>query len=201
MSIDDVAQRASVGKGTIYLHWKTREALFWAVLQRETLRLLRRLITDLADDADLAMPPRLIRRIFLELDDRPLVRALLLSDDDVLGSLAADPAVVAAQREMTGMANYLELLHSRGLLRRELSVDGASHLLDCVVRGFFTGAESGQATVPLSDQADLLAYTLSNSLVVAEGAPPDAVADLGRSVIDLFTAITDVQRRQLQAAY
>ena len=44
VSIDDVATRAGVGKGTIYLHWRTREALFWAVLQRETLQLLEQLI-------------------------------------------------------------------------------------------------------------------------------------------------------------
>jgi AcrR family transcriptional regulator len=201
VSVDDVAQQASVGKGTIYLHWKTREALFWAVLQRETLLLLQRLIADLATDPGLAMPPRLIRRIFLEVDERPLVRALLLSDEEVLGSLAADPEVVAAQREMTGMANYLELLNSRGLLRPGLSVEGASHLLDCVVHGFFTGAGSGRTSVPLLDQADLLAYVLSRSLVPDEPVSPDLVADLCRSVIDLFTAITDVQRRQLQDAY
>lgn len=28
VTIDDVARRAGVGKGTVYLHWKTREALF-----------------------------------------------------------------------------------------------------------------------------------------------------------------------------
>ncbi|WP_234322969.1 helix-turn-helix domain-containing protein, partial [Streptomyces sp. NRRL S-350] len=29
VTIDDVASRAGIGKGTVYLHWKTREALFW----------------------------------------------------------------------------------------------------------------------------------------------------------------------------
>jgi AcrR family transcriptional regulator len=201
VSIDDVAQRASVGKGTVYLHWKTREALFWSVLQRETLRLLQRLVADLAADADLAMPPQLIRRIFLELDHRPLVRALLLSDNGILGHLASDPTVVAAQREMTGMANYLELLHHRGLLRPELSVAGASHLFECVVHGFFAATTSSRASVPLLDQADLLAYTLSHTLIADEPASQDTVADLNRSVITLFTAITDVQSRQLQDAY
>jgi AcrR family transcriptional regulator len=75
VSVDDVATRAGVGKGTIYLHWRTREALFWAVLQRETLRLLEQLIADLAADAELALPQRLIGRLFIELDGRPLVRA------------------------------------------------------------------------------------------------------------------------------
>ena len=44
VTIDDVAAGAAVGKGTIYLHWRTREALFWAALQRETMRLLEKIL-------------------------------------------------------------------------------------------------------------------------------------------------------------
>src|SRR5579884_3269032 len=34
-TIDDIAKQAGVAKGTIYLHWKTREELFLALLTRE----------------------------------------------------------------------------------------------------------------------------------------------------------------------
>jgi AcrR family transcriptional regulator len=200
VSIDDVATRAGVGKGTIYLHWRTREALFWAVLQRETLQLLERLIADLAADAELALPQRLISRIFVELDGRPLVRALLMSDKDVLGALTADESVVAAQREMTGQPDYLQLLRDQGLLRPELSVEAAGHLLNCVIQGFFAGAETADPP-PLPDQAKLLAFVLSRSLAAEEPPTRGQVAALGGSVIELFTAITDVQWRQLQQAY
>src|SRR5512133_3371714 len=36
-TIDDIARQAGVAKGTIYLHWKTREALFAALMTREKL--------------------------------------------------------------------------------------------------------------------------------------------------------------------
>jgi AcrR family transcriptional regulator len=200
VSIDDVATRAEVGKGTIYLHWRTREALFWAVLQRETLQLLERLIADLVADAELALPQRLISRIFVELDDRPLVRALLMSDRDVLGALTADESVAAAQREMTGQPDYLQLLRDQGLLRPELSVEEAGHVLNCVIQGFFAGAGTA-GSLPLADQAELLAFVLSRSLAAEASPTPGQVAALGGAVIELFTAITDVQRRQLQRAY
>ena len=200
VSIDDVAARAGVGKGTIYLHWRTREALFWAVLQREALRLLEQLIADLAADAELALPKRLISRLFVELDGRPLVRAVLMSDRDVLGALTADESVVAAQQEMTGQPDYLQLLRDQGLLRPELSVEAAGHLLNCVIHGFFAGAEAADPP-PLAEQAALLAFVLSRSLTAEEPPTPGQVAALGESVIELFTAITDVQRRQLSQAY
>ncbi|HEX5414643.1 MAG TPA: helix-turn-helix domain-containing protein, partial [Chloroflexota bacterium] len=36
-TIDDIARQAGVAKGTIYLHWKTREDLFAALVRREKL--------------------------------------------------------------------------------------------------------------------------------------------------------------------
>jgi AcrR family transcriptional regulator len=199
VSIDDVAARAGVGKGTIYLHWRTREALFWAVLQREALGLLERLTADLAADPELALPQRLIPRIFLELDGRPLVRALLMSDREVLGSLTADEAVAAAQKEMTGQPDYLRLVSAQGLLRPGLSAGAAGHVLNCVIHGFFAGPET--ADPPLQEQADLLAFVLSRTLAADEPPSKSQVSALSRGVTGLFTAITDVQRRQLQQAY
>src|SRR3954469_24682934 len=38
-TIDDIARQAGVAKGTIYLHWNTREDLFSALMQRERLAL------------------------------------------------------------------------------------------------------------------------------------------------------------------
>lgn len=39
-TIDDIARQAGVAKGTIYLHWKTRDALFVALLRRERVATL-----------------------------------------------------------------------------------------------------------------------------------------------------------------
>src|SRR6266568_3546350 len=38
-TIDDIARQAGVAKGTIYLHWKTREELFAALITREKLEM------------------------------------------------------------------------------------------------------------------------------------------------------------------
>jgi AcrR family transcriptional regulator len=202
VTIDDVATGAGIGKGTIYLHWKTREALFWAVLQRDAARLLEQILARLAEDPGLALPSRLMRAIFVEVARRPLVRALLLSDAEVLGALATDTAVAAAQRELGGNQNYLELLRQQHLLRPDLTVAAAGVILSGVMRGFFAGQDAGQdAGAPLTEQADLLADVLHRSLEIEGEPPPDAVAALAARVSELFTAIVTVQRSQLQRAY
>jgi AcrR family transcriptional regulator len=206
VSIDDVAARARVGKGTVYLHWKTREALFWAALQRETMRLLDDLVNQLGEDAGLAVPHRLMRVIFVEVLRRPLVRAVLLSDPEVLGALAADDSVAAAQRELAGNPDYLELLAGHGLLRPGLTAASAGHILGSVMRGFFfdqdADTRSGHGQVlPAGQRADLLAEVLARTLEIDAPVPADAVAALSAEVIELFRAITGVQRAQLERAY
>lgn len=200
VTIDDVAAGAGIGKGTIYLHWKTREALFWAVLQRDAARLLEQILARLTEDPGLALPSRLMRTIFVEVARRPLVRALLLSDAEVLGALATDTAVAAAQRELGGNQNYLELLRQQHLLRPDLTVAAAGVILGGVMRGFFADQDA-DAAVPLNEQADLLADVLHRSLEIEGEPPPGAVAALAARVSELFTAIVTVQRSQLQRAY
>jgi len=49
-TVDDVAREGGVAKGRIYLHWKTREDLFTALMKREYIRMAegfqQRLATD-----------------------------------------------------------------------------------------------------------------------------------------------------------
>jgi AcrR family transcriptional regulator len=206
VSIEDVAAAAGVGKGTVYLHWATREALFWAVLQREAMRLLDDLTARLSEDPGLALPHRLMPAIFTEVQRRPLVRALLLSDAEVLGALAADDSVAAAQRELAGNPDYLDLLATRELLRPGLAASSAGHILGSVMRGFFAAqdadASSGHGTgLPADQRADLLADVLTRTLETDGPAPPGAVAALSAEVADLFRNITTVQRAQLERAY
>jgi AcrR family transcriptional regulator len=200
VTIDDVAAGAGVGKGTIYLHWKTREALFWAVLLRDAMRLLEEVLADLARDPGLALPGRLMRAIFIEVSRRPLVRALLLSDPEVLGALAKDRAVAAAQRELAGNENYLELVSEQRLLRPGLTPAAAGYVLGSVMRGFFGDAD-GTGGLGVAERGDLLADVLRRALETGEAPPAAAVTRLAARVTELFTAIVTTQRAQLERAY
>jgi AcrR family transcriptional regulator len=206
VSIDDVAARAGIGKGTIYLHWNTREGLFWAALQREAMRMIDDLVARLGEDAGLALPHRLMPAIFVQVVRRPLVKAMLLADAEILGALAMDDSVAEAQRELAGNPDYLVLLAGNGLLRAGLTPALAGHILSSVMRGFFieedADAGSGQDRVLSADQrGDLLAEVLARTLEIEAPGPAGAVAAFSAEVIGLFGAITSSQRAQLERAY
>jgi AcrR family transcriptional regulator len=69
LTMDDVAAQADIGKGTIYLHWKTREALFEAVMERKLHEMIKELEDGVRADPYNALPHRLGRLYFQIITD------------------------------------------------------------------------------------------------------------------------------------
>src|SRR5437764_7791489 len=101
-TIDDIARQAGVAKGTIYLHWKTREALFMALLTREYLTVIEEFRQHVLSDPENVTLHGLTRQAILLTMSRPLIKAMLLGDTDMLGELTrreyTDPTSVTQRR-------------------------------------------------------------------------------------------------------
>lgn len=94
-TVADVAQRAHVGKGTVYLYWPTKEDLLIGLIGRGFLGLLDDLIQTLTAQPDLARPSQFCPLMLEIATGKPLVAALQSQDEDLLGVLARDPRSVA----------------------------------------------------------------------------------------------------------
>ncbi|MFI6600310.1 TetR/AcrR family transcriptional regulator [Nonomuraea sp. NPDC050536] len=132
-TIDDVAKQADVAKGTIYLHWKTRDELFAALLRRERVRMLA--------EVRQARPQTLRELLVLlttELLRRPLMRAMLVSDAQVLGKLARQRQSDGTSSPALGEAfeDYLGELVGLGVLRADLTPGEHALVLSSTVYGF-----------------------------------------------------------------
>jgi len=170
VTIDDVAQRAEVGKGTVYLHWRTREELFGAVLGRELAQALDEVAEGLLADPGSWQLHRLTRTLFLVLTRRPLLTALIRSDPEVLGKFARGRAAERARRRAMTLGEYLGLLSAHGQLREDLPADDLSLAFISVWMGFILFDPAGESNAggsaamavndPLERRADLLAATV-----------------------------------------
>jgi AcrR family transcriptional regulator len=166
-TIDDVARQAGVAKGTIYLHWKTREDLFAALMRRERLALAEDLKQRLEQDPTGATLHGLLKQSALALIQRPLLKATLVRDLDVLGKLAHGEHSSAAYTErLAGLKTYLEFLRDHGLVRTDLSPRAQIYIVSAIFMGFFIVAPLMPDGLTLSDEeiADLLAETVHRTL-------------------------------------
>jgi AcrR family transcriptional regulator len=160
--IDEVAKRSGVGKGTVYLHWRTREQMLSAVGTRETAEMIDAVAAAIRADPQEVMPHRLMRRIFLEAMHRHVLRAIYTQDIDTMDALVADSAQRSVGANFAGWREYLAILHEHGLLGEDLRPEDVHYPLTASVFGFFAAEPMlpDELRLSLDEKADQLANTL-----------------------------------------
>ncbi|MET7338592.1 helix-turn-helix domain-containing protein [Nonomuraea sp. NPDC005650] len=193
VTIDDVAAGAGIGKGTVYLHWKTRELLFGAVFAREVLRAMDELRRALREDPRACLLHRFARTYFLAIADRPLLHRFLLDDPDLVGKLAGSPDPGRDERHGAMARDYLGLLAGHGLLRDDMEVDELGYAYQATFEGFLraAGASDGRER-----QADLLARTVRRAFESEPAVSDATLKDVAAAVVTLLGDLIDADRAE-----
>ncbi|MCX4757089.1 TetR/AcrR family transcriptional regulator [Kitasatospora purpeofusca] len=198
VSIDDVAAGAAIGKGTVYLHWKTREQLFGAVFAREILAAVDELRRALRRDPENCLLHRFARTYFLAVDDRPLLRGFLLNDPDLLGRLTDAPDTGRDERHGATAYRHLELLAAHGLLRDDLDLGEIAYAYQATFEGFL---RAGPTALDTGQRADLLARTVRRAfetgLAPTGAAPADGTLPaIAAATAALLDDLVDADRAE-----
>jgi AcrR family transcriptional regulator len=193
VSIDDVAAGVGIGKGTVYLHWKTREQLFSAVFAREVLHAMEELRQALRNDPRTCLLHNFARVYFLAIVNRPLLRGFLLDDPTLLGKLANSADAARDDRHGAMARDYLGLLAQHGLLRDDLSVDEIGYAYQATFEGFLR-AESTTPTGGQQQPADLLAHTIHRAFESESEIHEATLRDLADATVALLEGLMGADR-------
>ena len=211
VTIDEVARQAGIGKGTVYLHFPTKEALFLAVLLRTHRAVTSRMVARMEADPTEVLPGRTVRWVYVDIAEHPVTRPLYLGDSEVVGRLVHESVgtmdEVTRRKQEVGHA-WFGLLREAGLVRTDRTVDEQLYTISAISTGFYfldtlpvPGAPTERAA-----RAELLGQAVSAAVEVpadpegpaarggAAGIAP-AVAELYRSLID---HIDEEWRRRLR---
>jgi AcrR family transcriptional regulator len=202
VTIDDIAQHAEIGKGTVYLHWRTRDELFGAVFEREVLAAVDDLLAALGVDPLAWLPHRLARSYFLAIMGRPLLRGLFLGDAEMLGRLARRRNDKREMRHQLVSRTYVELLAESGVLHRDLSTDAIAYGLLATLEGFIRSESSAdqQHSFDLQERSELLALIVRRAFETGQSVSPAAAKAIAARVIGLFTGLAEADRAELDLA-
>ena len=141
-TIDDIARLAGVAKGTIYLHWKTREDLFLALMRREYVRLVEDIQQRIAGDPEGGTLYGITKHSMLATLKSPLMKAVLLRDTDLLGEWTRNEVASETYSQQIGQSFALiELYRSYGVVRDDLDVRKLVYMLDAITMGFLVVEE------------------------------------------------------------
>lgn len=185
LTMDDVANAAGVGKGTIYLHWKTREALFQAVLSREVVALMDVLRRAIERDQRNALPYRLGGIYFKTIMQRPLVRAVFRMDREVLGKLYLLEQQRESRLKLTRL-EFLRFLQDMGVMRQDVPTEDLSYVFRTVLVGFFLADPYSEEQPALERKAELVSMLLQGAIGVREEPSDEVVAAIAERELELL---------------
>lgn len=166
VTIEDVARRAKIGKGTVYLHWRTKDDLFLALMARESTRMVEDVAARLRADPEEALPHRIMRVTYLAALHQPLLMAVATGDTEVLGRLTDsglnDIGVATTDQ-------FFDVLTDYGLLRDD--VPNLQYAMRGAAGGFYI-LDQMYPSIELDEnaRADALAHVIRASFEPAK--PP-----------------------------
>jgi AcrR family transcriptional regulator len=188
-TVDDIARQAEVGKGTIYLHWRTREDLFQALLMRERVAMGQALMQRMERDPAEIQLHRLLHAILLLVESRPLVQMVFTGQSDLWGGLIRSQSGRAVQaQKMVVSAEYLDVLRRHTLLYTDLSLEKQLYAVNATVAGFFlvNPLLGDQDQLTSEERANLLAATVRGAFGPRTDPSMEMVHDAAPLVIQLF---------------
>ena len=200
-TIDDVARRASVAKGTIYLHWNSREELFAALLRWDRADLVDAVRQQLREDLAAATLPGLVSHLAREIHRRPLLEAALMQDSEVLGKLVQRRRTSGTAGEIVEpFEKYLDTLREHGMARADLSAQDHLTLLATVLYGSVAATRMlPQAfRVPDERQGELLDDTFERLLVTDRAPSEAALAACATATYEYVDRAHEIARAKLR---
>ena len=198
VTMSAVAQRAHVGKGTPYLYWNTKEDLFLEIIARSLADVLHDLAVQVRAEPALAVAERLCVALAKAWLGRPLVRALQVTDADVLGALLDDPrahAIAAESGPPAILRRLIPLWREHGTVRTDWSAEEQAAALELLLIGYFAAQTRTISSGMAEDRAGVLGMSISAMLQASQPTKADRVP-LANRVSDLL----DEHARQLQNA-
>ncbi|WP_153054241.1 TetR/AcrR family transcriptional regulator [Planomonospora sphaerica] len=193
VTVEDVARRTGVGRGTVHLHFATKEALFLTVLMRSQRRMTGRLIEDMRADPAAVLPGELARSAYLLIHHDPVARAVLTADSESLDSLGRSAPMLAGglveTRERVA-EGYFEVLRAHGLVRADSPLRLQRHAFAAVLTGFLLSGPAAPGEEPgVEARAGMLAGVVRSAFETPAG--PEAVRAAAPEVIALCRSLHD----------
>jgi AcrR family transcriptional regulator len=196
-TVADVAQRAHVGKGTVYLYWPTKEDLLIGLLGRGFLRLLADLVRRLGEEPDLARPSRFCPIMLEVATGEPLLAALQRQDEDVLGMLSNHPRSIALHDALGPSAvigAVLPVWRRYGLARTDWDPDDQAFALHGLVTGIALAIVAPGPSPPPPENPLAVLSRAVTALLGPDRAAPEEVSSASAEIVSFLNSSRETAR-------
>lgn len=196
-TVSDIAKEAGISKGAVYLHYKSKEELFEALVIYEGLRMLDVVIQRIEADPDAGSIFSLYQHSMVAMFASPLILGLMRQDAKVVGDMARR----LKDKPIMAQGNFIrhELvtqLQAVNVIRPDLDAKTITHLLAIIRYGFLMISEvvPPEDSPPLDDVSRAIGQLLDRGLAPESGANTAA----GKAVLENILHMMKDMLRQHQ---
>lgn len=186
-TMKDIADEASVSRGTIYLYFKGKEELFEALLFREWLLYAQTWLDTIETDPRGGTMGGFLRATLSAVNSRPLIASVMRRDRSVLGNYLRKPDNRFAWLQSGSIsADFIHALQEAGAVRPELDPQVTAHIIEVLGYGQLTIGDFKPAEQSPSFDAvmEMIADMVDRLLTPEDGENSEA----GKAVIRQIVA-------------
>lgn len=193
-TVADIAARAGIGKGAVYLEFPDKSAILAAVLNRGMRRMTARVHRRVLDAQQLVDLPAVYRFGVEALLDDPLMRALYLGDQAILGEHVRGVTDDRYLRRMGWLGDYITRLQDSGAVDAAVSADTIVRMLSVFTLGMVYAPGVLGATTPeeLSEAVGLFADLVGRGLATGRPHDPEAARSAQLALLERLDAQLDL---------
>ncbi|MCU0495939.1 MAG: TetR/AcrR family transcriptional regulator [Anaerolineae bacterium] len=196
-TMSDIAQKAGISKGALYLHFDSKEALFEALLLDQSERVLDDTIARIEADPNGGSFFALYSHMLTAAAHNPFVRALMSQNRRILGDYVQQLVNSPLYEQTRGTRiEMIQQLQAKGMIRNDVPPQMVMYFLNLIRQGLAQGDAllSKEDIPPLETFAPILAEFLTRAL-----APPDSNGgEMGKQTIRHFLEMSRTQLKTFQ---
>lgn len=196
-TVSDIAHRAGVSKGAIYLHFESKDALLEGVIIHETMAYAEHWLQLIEADAKGGTLGGMYKNSLYALSSSDFMAAMFKQDGRVLGSYLRKPdnffRTMREQQEESDRFVFVKLMQEAGAMRQDIDAKVIAHIMDILAYGL-VGMDDvlpKEKMPPMDAIIEGIADIMDRALT-----PPDGDTEAGKAIIQ---QIAEAGRQQFAA--
>lgn len=204
-TVNDIARRAGVSKGAIYLHFDSKDALLEALIIRELMNYAETWLDLLEADPQGGTIGGMYKNSLYALSGNDFMAAIFKRDGRILGNYLRKPDnFFRTLRESQAQSDrfvFVKMMQDAGALRQDIDAKVIAHIMDMLAYGL-VGVQDvlpPDSMPPVDDVIEGIATIMDRALTPADGGDVEAGKAIVRQISEATRQQMDVMRNQKEA--
>ncbi|NOK62144.1 MAG: TetR/AcrR family transcriptional regulator [Chloroflexi bacterium AL-W] len=189
-TISDIARKAGVSQGAIYLHFDSKDALLEGLVIRETKAYAERWLALIEADPKGGTIGAMYKNSLYALSASPFMSAMYRQDSRILGNYIRKPdnffRRMRDQQTESGRYTFVKMMQEAGVMRQDMDPRVVAHIMDMLAHGLVEMDEViDKASVPpVEDIIEGIADIMDRALTLDDGSNTEDGKAILRQIAD-----------------